>query len=169
MKVGTRDRFIGSLAFGAFLTLGALGCYEDIEPDVGLPLAGACDPDDTDPDRDVSYSAEIQPIFDRAADTAPPGCSCHQPSGPFPGGVTEPIGLIEAGLNLSSYDTLMQGGIISASRIVVPGDPCSSILFQKVTISPPYGSRMPLDGPPYLTPQDIALIHDWIAEGAANN
>ena len=34
---------------------------------------------------------------------------------------------------------------------------------------PPFGSRMPLDGPPYLEDVDLELIGDWIVEGAHDN
>jgi hypothetical protein len=54
--------------------------------------------------------------------------------------------------------------------LVKPGNPEASYLLKKVRgdadIS---GSRMPLDGPPYLTPQQIAGIEGWIEAGAPNN
>lgn len=54
--------------------------------------------------------------------------------------------------------------------LVKPGDPNNSYLVRKIRgdadIS---GARMPLDGPPYLTPQQIAGIEGWIQAGAPNN
>jgi len=35
--------------------------------------------------------------------------------------------------------------------------------------APPFGSRMPSNGPPYFSPGERALIADWIAEGANDN
>ena len=53
---------------------------------------------------------------------------------------------------------------------VRPGNPAASYLLEKVRgdagIS---GSRMPLDGPPYLTSQQIAGLAAWIQAGAPNN
>ena len=54
-------------------------------------------------------------------------------------------------------------------QYVVPNHPEQSFLFMKVNCdNPPSGSRMPLDG--YaggLTPQQQAVIYDWIAGGAS--
>jgi hypothetical protein len=53
---------------------------------------------------------------------------------------------------------------------VTPGDPERSYLLKKVRgdadIS---GARMPFDGPPYLTPEQIEGIAGWIREGAKND
>ncbi len=53
---------------------------------------------------------------------------------------------------------------------VKPGEPDASYLLEKVrgdsTIT---GARMPLDGPPYLTPQQIGGLTAWIQAGAPNN
>ena len=35
--------------------------------------------------------------------------------------------------------------------------------------APPFGARMPRNGPPYLPASDVALITDWIIEGAHDN
>jgi hypothetical protein len=54
--------------------------------------------------------------------------------------------------------------------LVKPGDPNDSYLVRKIRGDPDItGSRMPLDGPPYLTPQQIAGIEGWIQAGAPNN
>jgi hypothetical protein len=78
-------------------------------------------------------------------------------------------GIEATGLELSSYRTLMRGGRMSADTIVIPGDPCASLVVQKVSNAPPTGNRMPSDGPPYLTPSERQLLSDWIAEGANDN
>lgn len=45
----------------------------------------------------------------------------------------------------------------------------NSLLFQKINCNdPPVGDRMPLNGPPYLTLSEQALIRDWIEQGAIN-
>jgi len=136
----------------------APGC--DLAPDVGPPQIERCLDEDGDPDNDVRWSVDIAPIL--ARDEV--GCArCHDPAG------GNAVGVQLSGLDLSSYASLREGGARSGSSIVVPGAPCSSILYQKVLPGPPFGGRMPLDGPPYLSASELALIHDWIAEGAKND
>ena len=140
----------------------APGCVlDDYAPDVGPPLAGSCDPSDSDPETDVSFALDLRPLMNRSGGMA--GCGCHTPTNGTPSGIS--LG----GLNLGSYESLRQGGRTSGSEIIVEGDPCSSILIQKLTDTPGFGSRMPLDGEPYLTDEEIQLFHDWVAEGAQDN
>ena len=129
-------------------------------PDVGSPLAGTCDDTDTNPEVNVSFSTQIRPLLTRS----PGGCICHMPTSTGLGPATQIIGL-----NLGSLASLRTGGVTSGRQIVVGGEPCASILYQKVSEAPPFGSRMPLNGPPYLTKEERALLHDWIAEGASDN
>jgi hypothetical protein len=141
-------------ARAALLALAAAGC--SVVPDVGPRLAGTCDDTDSrSAGKPVSFAGDLQPLILRNMG----GCSCH----------LNGIGTQLAGLNLSSVSTLRRGGFNSGSRIVVPGDPCNSILYQKVSDGPPFGSRMPLNGPPFWTADEIQLLHDWIAEGANDN
>jgi hypothetical protein len=139
------------------LVIALAGC---LEPDVGPLLAGTCKNADRDPAATVSFSMQVQPIFARM----PGGCGCHMPNAAGPG-----IGIQLSGLNLSSLSALRAGGFNSGSRIVVAMEPCASILYQKVYEAPPFGSRMPLGGPPFLLDPDLELLHDWIAEGAVDN
>lgn len=136
-------------------------CFSDLEPDVGPRIAGQCDPSDSDSSRDVSFSRDLVPILTRAMPAA--GCSCHQPSSPVRPGFE--LG----GLDLSSYASLRRGGTNSGANIVVPNDPCASVIRMKISNAPPFGSRMPLSGPPHLTEAEEQLFHDWIAEGAHEN
>jgi hypothetical protein len=150
-----------ALATGLALALGA-GCLLDpIEPDVGPVLAGTCDPSDSDPDVEISFSLDIRPLMNRPRGEA--GCSCHTPTN------GNPSGIALGGLNLGSYQSLRQGGRVSGSELVVEGDPCASVIMEKVSDTPSFGARMPLDGPPYLSHDEIQLLHDWIAEGARDN
>ena len=48
---------------------------------------------------------------------------------------------------------------------VVPGNPDASFLIQKLNGSQTLGERMP-DGGPYLTTETVAVIRQWIADGA---
>ena len=148
------------LALVIALAAGPTGC-DSFDPEVGLVQAGACDPADSDPETDISFSRDILPVVIRADEDA--GCSCHLPTSSFR------IGVDLGGLDLSSYATLRDGGKNAGSDIIVPGDPCKSVLVQKASSAPPFGSRMPLYGPPYLSDGERQAIHDWIAEGAQNN
>ncbi len=140
----------------------ALGaCIAAVEPDVGELRAGICKPLDSDPARDVSFKEDILPLLQRPIGQA--GCSCHIPSG------KRASGLEATGLNLSSYANLMRGGTASRDSVVIAGDPCASLIVQKISDAPPAGQRMPSDGPPYLTPPERQLISDWITEGAHDN
>jgi len=137
------------------LALSASGC--DLEPDVGAPIAARCSSADTDPDSDIDFARDILPIMVREQ----AGCvPCHR-------GIENGVSVMKtSGLDLSSYETLRQGGLNSGTDIVIAGDPCNSVLYLKVSAGPPFGSRMPYDGPPFLSDLELRLIHDWIAEGA---
>jgi hypothetical protein len=152
MRAATLVVLIATLAFG---------CLAEFEPEVGAVRAGICKPEDTDPEKEVSFSQDLKPMFERPR--GQPGCGCHLTTSP------RPVGIDLSGLDMSSYDALMRGGNESGDQNVVPGDPCASILLQKVSNAPPFGSRMPSSGPPYLSPNDRDLLSDWIVEGARDN
>lgn len=69
-----------------------------------------------------------------------------------------------------TYTLLMNGSPqgYPDERYVVPGDPSSSVLIQKIGDNPPYGGTMPPDerGSPDLTEEQATLLRTWIAEGA---
>jgi hypothetical protein len=150
------------LCAGALLLAALAGCLSELEPEVGELRAGVCKSEDSEPDSEVSFESDVLPLFERTADKGA-GCSCHQPAAP------RAIGLELTGLDLSSYSALMRGGDMSGDEIVVPGDPCASIVLQKISSAPPFGLRMPTNGPPYFSPREQQLLSDWIAEGANDN
>ncbi len=133
------------------------GCIREY-PEVGPLQAGACNPNDSNPDRSVSFRADLLPLFARPVGQA--GCSCHME------GSSRQSGITQGGLNLTNYTKTMRGGVNSADNIVLPGDPCGSVLLQSVSEAPVFGSRMPVDGPPFFSPAERTLLSDWIAEGA---
>jgi hypothetical protein len=139
----------------------ASSCLSELEPDVGDLRAGTCQSEDSDPAVDVRFSTDILPLFQRSGSLG--GCTCHQPANRSTSGIDQ------SGLSLQNYASLMRGGNASQSDIVIPGDPCASVIVQKVSNAPPYGARMPPGGPPFLTPEEIGLLRDWIAEGAHEN
>jgi hypothetical protein len=128
------------------------GCI-DYTPDVGPLNAGVTDGGTT---TTVSFSRDIRPLMFRS----PGGCGgCH--IGRAGGGIS--------GLDLGSYTALRRGGSISGTRIIVDEDPCASTLVSKLSRIPTFGSRMPFNGPPYFTADEVQLVRDWIVEGALNN
>jgi hypothetical protein len=131
------------------------GCIDALDPKTGPAIAARCVDDDSDPGASVSFAKDIQPIFDMRCKF------CHYPTG------GAPIGLETTGLDLSSHAAVLAGA--AAGPVVVAGQPCASILYEKVSPGPPFGSRMPLNGPPFLTDAQLQLIHDWIAEGGLAN
>ncbi len=145
-------------ALATVLALGAGGCIDALEPGVGPPLRAACEDVDSDPATTVSYQRDIVAgIFARDDLDC---IRCHTAGG------ESPIGLLVGGLDLGSYDGLRRGGAQSGADVVIPGAPCDSALYRKVVPGPPFGARMPLNGPLYLSPADVQIIVDWIAEGA---
>jgi len=113
-------------------------------------VSGPCA--DSDPSVDVSFAADVRPLMYRS----PGGCSCHSSN-------------TTSGFNLGSYERLRKGGLNSGERVIVAFKPCESILVQKLGFAPPFGARMPYNGPPYFTADELTLVADWIAEGASNN
>ena len=68
-----------------------------------------------------------------------------------------------AGLHLDTYANVMKG--ISEGPVVLPGNPAQSELVKRIKgISKP---RMPKNGPPWLTADQISLIEKWISAGAS--
>ena len=143
----------------------SVACVDSLEPDVGEPIAGTCKNGDTDPDVDVSFSQELMPLFQGVAreGSIPKGCGCHNPSLPMGGGAID-----TTGFSVGDYSAVRRGGQVSREKIVLPGDPCGSYLYQKLSAAPPTGVRMPSSGP-YWSLEEMRILHDWIAEGARAN
>lgn len=72
-------------------------------------------------------------------------------------GDAAPLGLV-----LESHAGLMAGS--ENGPVVVPGAPEQSALIARLTGTAE--PRMPLDGPPFLEPAQIAAVEAWIAAGA---
>lgn len=152
------------MRWAALALLALASCEVTYDPEVGALIgtpadSGAADDvdagpacRDSDPEVAVSLALDVRPLMYRS----PGGCNCHASSA-------------TSGFNLGSYQRLLLGGFNSGTSIIVPGAPCDSVLVQKLGPTPPFGSRMPFNGPPYFTPEEIALVMDWIAEGALDN
>ena len=129
-------------------------CMSSLEPDVGEHVVSQCEAEDSDDAHDVSFAEDVLPIFQE-------GCGCHNPA-------KNGFAVEQTGFSIDSYASIRSGGLNTGSDVVIEEDPCASLLVQKLSDAPPFGSRMPLYGP-YLTREQRALIHDWIAEGAREN
>jgi hypothetical protein len=131
-----------------------------LEPDVGARFPNECSEGDSQPASAVSFARDLRPLINRQMG----GCGCHLPSATGAGTGTQ-----ISGLDMSSLNTLRAGGLNSGSRAIVAGQPCESVLYLKLEDAPPFGSRMPLNGPPFWNSDELKLLHDWIAEGAKDN
>jgi hypothetical protein len=140
-----------------FCLLLATACFP--EPELGEPLAGSCVAEDSDPATKVSFGQDVRPLFDRGM--GQPGCGCHNSA--------TGQGVTLSGFDMTSLAKIRVGGMTTGNEIIVPGDPCRSRLVQKLSSAPPWGARMPLNGPPFFTHEEVQLIADWIAEGAEDN
>jgi mono/diheme cytochrome c family protein len=96
----------------------------------------------------VTY-LHVAPIF------ASRCAKCHTESGL--------MGPAPEGYRLTSYESTLS----AAERVrVVPGKPDASELVRRIRGQA--RPRMPFDGPPFLTADEIRLIEEWIAQGARN-
>ena len=86
----------------------------------------------------VNFKNTIGPIFEIRC------ISCHGEDG-------------IQGLDLSQYTTVLDGGI--SGPVIIPGDPDASLIVQRLTGQPPHFAQ--------LTPEELELLIEWIASGAA--
>ncbi|WP_138429696.1 c-type cytochrome domain-containing protein [Fodinibius saliphilus] len=115
--------------------------------------SGGGDPPPEDPNRLVSYSQDIQPIFNGNCATS----GCHD------------AGSVSSGVNLSDYNATMNStGNQYEKKIVDPGNPNNSPLVDKIEENPDEGSRMPENGSA-LEQAEIDSIKAWIDDGAPDN
>lgn len=112
-------------------------------------------PDPTpNPDRPVSYSADIEPIFNGNCALS----GCHTTS-------TQ-----ESGVDLSSYESALNSvGVQYGTEIIVPGEPENSPIVDKISNdNPAEGERMPYQRA-QLSSAQIDSIVAWIDDGAPDN
>lgn len=109
---------------------------------------------------EVSFSSDVQPIFEKHC------IECHGSSGE---------GITASGFSVRDYDGVMQG--TSFGKVVVPGSSMSSTLYLVVAQKTAPEIHMPPQhseawakgrGSP-LSEDDVAIIADWIDQGAKNN
>jgi Protein of unknown function (DUF1549)/Protein of unknown function (DUF1553)/Planctomycete cytochrome C len=97
------------------------------------------------PQKTVEFSRDIQPILNQNC------VACH-------GGVRQ-----KNGVSFIFREEALGTGK-SGRRTIVPGNPDASEFMARLTSTDPE-ARMPYHGPP-LPPQQIALLRQWIKEGA---
>lgn len=111
-------------------------------------LAAAAGPARPGPGQAVTY-VHVAPIF------ATRCAKCHAPKGL--------MGAAPEGYVLNSYAATLASD--DRAR-VVPGSASASELVRRVRGQA--RPRMPFDGPPYLSDDEVALITDWVEQGARN-
>jgi hypothetical protein len=114
----------------------------------------------------IEYGAAIQGLFDNfLTNGGMAGCTdCHTSvDGGTPSGDLD----LTSGISWGQLVNHMSSQDSSWVR-VVPNHPGASLLFQKINCDmPAIGARMPYGFPSdTLSPEQQALIYDWIAEGA---
>ena len=159
------------LLFAATALLG--GC-SDLDPNIGPRRIEPADGTDADtPDSgdhtdgegpsDGRFAREIRPLMNRPGkgDPSGRGCkSCHYRT------EANHTGLDFSGLDLTTLGSLRRGGGSSGRRIVVAGKPGESVIVQVLEGTYPYANRMPKNGMPYWSVDEILIVRSWIADGA---
>jgi hypothetical protein len=146
------------------------GC-SDFDPAVGprvVATEGADSPADAAASVDaggsgVSFHRDIRPMLERKSNdpSVGKGCkNCHDSR------EANHVGIDFGGFDCATLGALREGGGSTGRRIIVSGRPEESALIQKLTGKYPIGVRMPKNGPPFWSDSDIALVSEWIAEGA---
>jgi hypothetical protein len=149
-------RLRGSCLLAVILMSGTVGAASSA-PWAEVRAADMCDSIDAVPVTfTVSYQSAIQGIFNANC------VACHTNTADSP----PPADLsLDPGLSWSQIVNHSSSQDVSLTR-VVPNRPDISLLYHKVNCAlPDIGARMPYGGP-YLSVEDQALIHDWIAGGA---
>jgi hypothetical protein len=99
----------------------------------------------------VSFKQSVHPVIDQYC------AECH---------VDEGKGLKASGFRVDSYDGIMKG--THYGPVIIAGSPESSTLYRLVAGLVDKSIRMPHSKEP-MKPHEIAMIGDWIEQGAQNN
>lgn len=143
------------LAWAIIIAATTVSACAELQPEVGDRLE-ACVDADSDPGARVDFKTQVRPIIEARCS------SCHY----YGRGSEE--GYRETGFDQGTLGALRKGGTNTGPNIIVPGKPCSSSYVQKLRGTFAIGARMPKNGAS-LSREEIQLIGDWIAEGAAGN
>src|SRR6185436_14587535 len=69
-----------------------------------------------------------------------------------------------ARLRIDDYDTLLEGGLSGPG--IVPGKPDDSLVVHRVSLPASDDDHMPPEDEPSMTPDEVALVTDWVKRGA---
>lgn len=114
----------------------------------GAPVAAA-PRERPKPGEPVSF-ADVEPVFLKTC------IKCHSDN--------SKLGPPPEGLRLDSLEAILRGG---ERVVIIPGNPAMSELWRRIVGLAE--ERMPFDGPPWVPDEDIAMIADWIAQGAPDD
>jgi hypothetical protein len=96
----------------------------------------------------IDFTTQIQPILSE-------NCyACHGPDEET----------TEGGLRLDSQEHAFKGG--DSGKAIVPGDPSKSLMIERITHSDPDEVMPPPEKKDRLRQEQVALIRQWISEGA---
>jgi hypothetical protein len=70
-------------------------------------------------------------------------------------------------LYLDSYANIMAGG--KHGKCVVAGNPDSSLMIRKISMTPPIGDPMPMKRKTPFPADTLKILSEWIKQGAKNN
>jgi uncharacterized membrane protein len=101
----------------------------------------------------IGFQSNIKPILKNKCH------KCHLP----PDGE----GYLETGLNMESYNTLMNGNVYG--EVIIPGDSKRSVLNKLVEGRAGEMMRMPHGDAKKLTAEEIEFFKLWVNQGALNN
>ena len=101
----------------------------------------------------ISFQGDIDPILHTKCQ------QCHVP----PDGA----GYVQSGLNLESYDTLMNGTMFGT--VIIAGDSKRSVINKLVEGRAGEMMRMPHGDAKKLTAEEIEFFKLWVEQGALNN
>ena len=101
----------------------------------------------------VSYQNDIAPILNGKC------LRCHkEPDG---------MGYVQSGLNVESYETLMQGTMFG--EVIIPGDSKRSVINKLIEGRAGESMRMPHGDAKKLTAVEVEQIKRWVDQGALDN
>lgn len=112
--------------------------------------ASAQDSSKADTTKQISFSKDVAPILNKFCVT------CHNADDQHP-----------SELYMDDYESLMKGG--KHGKAIVPGNSKQSLLFDKMSDKPPFGKIMPPPGKRRPTDEQIAVICQWVDQGAKKN
>lgn len=149
--------FLALILISFFLVACGAGSGEGLEQDGEVIDEGS--------ENTITLNDLVSNIFDNDALGSQRCTNCHSGGSPLGGMNLETAQLAYANLVGTNGEGVNANGNASFKR-VQPGNPDESYIILKLEGDPRAGSQMPLNQTP-LTPAQLAMVRDWIANGAA--